>query len=82
MFIKSKFDKDVIETLFIQEMLKRNYLASTIIYPSQCHTKEIIDDYLQNVQEVFQIIRSLINKNQIQNALESNVRSDSFKRLT
>ncbi len=80
--IKSKHDKDVIDTLFIQEMLKRNYLASTIIYPSQCHTKEIIDDYLQNVQEVFQIIKSLINKNQIQNALESNVRSDSFKRLT
>ena len=77
--IKSKFDKDVIETLFIQEMLKRNYLASTIIYPSQCHTKEIIDDYLQNVQEVFQIIRSLINKNKVQNALESNVRSDSLK---
>lgn len=80
--IKSEKDKDLIETLFTQEMLKRNYLASTIIYPSQCHTEEIIDNYLINVKEVFEIIKSTIDKNDFLNVLESNTRSDSFKRLT
>ncbi len=45
-----------IATLFIQEMLKRGYLASTSLYVTYAHTIEIANKYLANVDEVFEIM--------------------------
>ena len=69
-------------TLFIQEMLHRGYLASTSVYVSNAHTKEIIEEYLENVDEVFKLISLAIKKNNVKKLLKTSVRSDSFKRLT
>jgi len=69
-------------TLFIQEMLHRGYLASTSVYVSNAHTKEIIEEYLENVDEVFKLISLAIKKNNIKKLLKTSIRSDSFKRLT
>ena len=38
-------------TLFIQEMLKRGYLAATSVYVSYAHNKEIIESYLKATDE-------------------------------
>lgn len=70
-----------IVTLFIQEMLKRGYLASTSIYVTYAHTIEIANKYLENVDEVFEIMSDAINNNKVLDLLETEVRTDMFKRL-
>lgn len=79
--ISSK-NKDLIDTLFIQEMLTKGYVASTSIYPSQCHTTQIVDEYLLCVKEAFQVIKTAIDNDTLINCLDTEPRSDSFKRLT
>ena len=69
-------------TLFTQEMLKRGYLAAGSVYVSYAHTKEIIDTYLQAVDEVFAIMTSAIRNNTIFQKLETKVKVEGFKRLT
>ena len=70
-----------IATLFIQEMLKRGYLASTSIYVTYAHTIEIANKYLESVDEVFKIMSDAINNNKVLDLLETEVRTDMFKRL-
>ena len=60
-----------IATLFIQEMLKRGYLASTSIYVTYAHTIEIANKYLENVNEVFEIMSDAINNNKVLDLLET-----------
>ena len=74
-------DNNLIETLFIQEMLKRGYLASTSVYITYAHTIEIANKYLENVDEVFEIMSDAINNNKVLDLLETEVRTDMFKRL-
>jgi glutamate-1-semialdehyde aminotransferase len=70
-----------IATLFIQEMLKRGYLASTSLYVTYAHTIEIANKYLENVDEVFEIMSDAISNNKVLDLLETEVRTDMFKRL-
>ena len=69
-------------TLFIQEMLRRGYLASTSVYLSYAHNESIIDKYLESVDEVFFIMSSAIENKEIDQLLETKIRSDSFNRVT
>jgi glutamate-1-semialdehyde 2,1-aminomutase len=69
-------------TLFIQEMLRRGYLASTSVYLSYAHNESIIDKYLESVDEVFFIMSSAIENKEIDQLLETKTRSDSFNRVT
>jgi glutamate-1-semialdehyde 2,1-aminomutase len=69
-------------TLFIQEMLKRGYLAATSVYLSSAHTKDIIHKYLESVDECFFILSKAIENNNENDLLETKLRSDSFKRIT
>lgn len=71
-----------LKTLFTQEMLKRGYLASTSVYVSYSHTDEIIERYLENVDEVFKTISSGIEKNNVKKMLEGPVSHSGFQRLT
>ena len=68
-------------TLFIQEMLKRGYLAANSVYLSYSHTKQIIDEYLISVDEVFSIMSEAIQSDKIENLLETSIKQESFKRL-
>jgi glutamate-1-semialdehyde 2,1-aminomutase len=74
-------NNNAIATLFIQEMLKRGYLASTSLYVTYSHTIEIVDKYLENVDKVFKIIVNAINSGKVLDLLETEVRTDMFKRL-
>jgi len=69
-------------TLYIQEMLKRGYLASSSVYVSTAHTIEIVDQYLNAADEVFSILAKAINNKTIDSLLETKIRSDAFIRLT
>ena len=46
------------KTLITQEMLKENFLASNAFYASTCHSKEILDIYFQNLDEIFSKIKN------------------------
>jgi len=72
---------NAIATLFIQEMLKKGYLASTSVYVTYAHTIEIANKYLENVDEVFKIMSDAIKNDKVIELLETEVRTDMFKRL-
>ena len=74
-------DNPAIVTLFIQEMLKRGYLAATSVYVSQAHTMRIVEDYLMAADEVFSLIAKAINSDTVKSKLETRVKSETFKRL-
>ena len=82
--MKLEYDNfnDSILTLFTQEMLKRGYLAAASVYVSSAHTDAIVDQYLDQVDEVFGMISYAIKSNTVTEKLETKVRSDSFSRLT
>ncbi len=72
----------LIKTLFTQEMLKRGYLASNLIYLSYAHTKEIIDKYSEEAFSIFQKIKKAQNAGSLQNLLEGPICHSGFTRLT
>ncbi|MBU1895846.1 aminotransferase class III-fold pyridoxal phosphate-dependent enzyme [Patescibacteria group bacterium] len=71
-----------IKTLFIQEMLKRGYLASLTVYVSFAHKESHIKKYLNTVDEVFGIIKKAIDDNSVDKLLEGPVAHSGFDRLT
>lgn len=71
-----------IKTLFTQEMLKRGYLASLIVYVSFSHTKEHVEKYLIAVDRVFGIISKAIKTRNVKKLLAGPVAQQGFKRLT
>lgn len=78
MAIKEK-DQMVLKTVFIQEMLKRGYLVSTVIYISYAHKKKIVDKYLKDAEEVFQYISQY--KYKLGDILDDEVGHSGFQRL-
>jgi glutamate-1-semialdehyde 2,1-aminomutase len=75
-------ENELIMTFFTQEMLKRGYLAASSIYVSMAHSADIVDQYLQAVDEVFGFIKKAIDAGNLKDLLESSPRSDAFSRLT
>ena len=69
------------KTLLTQEMLKRGFLASTTCYLSTAHTEEIIWNYLDNLDKVFELIAYNIEKNSFKDSLEGPVCHNGFNRL-
>lgn len=82
--MKLKYDKlnAAVTTLFIQEMLKRGYIAAASVYVSYAHTDNIVERYLEAVDEVFALISEAVKTNTIMQKLETNIKEDGFKRLT
>ena len=84
--ITFKFDDDAdaqaLMTLFTQEMLKRGFLASKSVYVSYSHTYELISSYLENVDEVFGIVKRSIDMHTTEKLLDGPVAHEGFKRLT
>ncbi len=71
-----------IKTLFTQEMLKRGYLASTSVYISYSHTEKHVNNYLNKVDEVFEIVKKAIEEDKVLDMLEGPVCHSGFQRLT
>ncbi|WP_422007611.1 aminotransferase class III-fold pyridoxal phosphate-dependent enzyme [Roseivirga pacifica] len=78
--IKHK-EAQVLKTYFTQEMLKRGYLASTVLYTSIAHTEEGLKNYLEVCGLVFDDIQNIINQGSFDNVLEGPVSHSGFKRL-
>lgn len=72
----------VYKTFFVQEMLKRGYIASNAFYTSYAHSKELIEEYLENVDDVFRMIAEIDRKDEtVESYLEGPVCHSGFGRL-
>lgn len=72
----------VYKTFVTQEMLKRGYLASNAFYTSFAHSPEIIEEYLENIGEVFMEIGKAIQAHEkVEDKLLGGVCQSGFGRL-
>jgi glutamate-1-semialdehyde 2,1-aminomutase len=71
----------VIKTVFTQEMLKRGFLASNVIYVSLAHNTSIVQQYLSAANDVFSLITQAVTNKQLDKILQGPVCHSSFKRL-
>ena len=69
------------KTLITQEMLKKDYLASHIFYPSIAHSTDLIDRYIADLQPVFELIARCEAGESVDDFLEGPVCHSTFSRL-
>ncbi len=69
------------KTIMTQEMLKRGFLASNIVYVSTAHTKEVLSAYTSALDEVFGIIKECEDGIDVQTVLNGPICHAEFKRL-
>lgn len=70
------------KTYFTQEMLKRGFLASTMLYASYAHKEDVIKLYLEMCEEVFaQIDKIHCENGRIEDYLDGPVCHAGFERL-
>ena len=69
------------KTLFVQEMLKRGFLASNIFYASLAHTDAHVRKYAKAVDEVFGIIAKARREGGVGKLLKGPVAHTGFQRL-
>lgn len=76
------FEEDHIvkSTFFNQEMLKRGYLVNNRLCTTHAYNEKIINKYLDNVYDVFNLI-SYYEKKGIDLPLQGPLRHETFKRL-
>ena len=70
------------KTIFTQEMLKKGFLASNVIYFSLSHTNKIIDRYYSACQEVLDKIENHSKEGKLINLLDGEISHTGFQRLT
>jgi glutamate-1-semialdehyde aminotransferase/spore coat polysaccharide biosynthesis protein SpsF (cytidylyltransferase family) len=69
------------KTYITQEMLKRGYFASNSVYVCIDHTKGLVDQYIDNLNDIFSIIVECEQGKDINSLLEGPVCHTGFKRL-
>ncbi len=69
-------------TFFIQEMLKKNILASDRCYANLKHTSKVLDLYKKACEDVFQKISRLENNGNLKDHLDGPIKQMGFARLT
>ena len=74
-------DPLLVKTVLTQEMLSRGFLASTVVYLSSAHTKDIILHYSDNIREVSGLIKRAIHEGTLKSLLKGPVCHSTFGRL-
>lgn len=69
------------KTIVTQEMLKKGYLASNSVYVCIDHTKDVVDEYLFNLDPIFALIKECEEGRAVSSILEGPVCHGGFKRL-
>ena len=70
-----------LKALFIQEMLEKGFLASTLFYAMYAHQSWHINTYLKAVDETFGVIAEAVNTDSIEKRLKGKPANPGFKRL-
>ena len=75
-------DAKKFSTYLTQDFLKKGFLANNNFYASTSHSKDIIDNYTEVLEEIFQKIEACIKGDEdINRLLKGPVSHDTFKRL-
>ena len=75
-------DAKKFSTYLTQDFLKKGFLANNNFYASTAHSKDIIDNYTEVLEEIFQKIEACIKgDDDINRLLKGPVSHDTFKRL-
>ena len=69
------------KTLITQEMLKKGYLAATSCYTCTSHSHEVVDAYIERLDDIFSLISKCEDGLPITTLLEGPVCHSGFKRL-
>ncbi len=69
------------KTLITQEMLKKGFLASNLLFVSTAHTNGVINEYFDKLYDVFKLIKNCQTKKSVLQSLEGPVCHSGFKRL-
>ena len=77
---KSKYHQEY-KTFITQEMLKKNILATTTVYVSIAHSKNLINRYLKILDDLFKIISRCEKGEDIFVYLENKTSETDFARL-
>ncbi|NCU33182.1 MAG: aminotransferase class III-fold pyridoxal phosphate-dependent enzyme [Candidatus Moranbacteria bacterium] len=79
------FDDSVHPTMkayYVQEMLKKGFLASNLFYSMYAHTNNCVDQYVKATKDVFKKMTLLIKQKKLNAALRGAPASSGFRRLT
>lgn len=68
-------------TYFTQEMLKKGFLAGSGFYAMYAHTDDTVKQYLSACEEVFTQLKQHIEKNDVQEQLQSQIAQSGFGRI-
>ena len=71
-----------LRTLYTQLMLRRGFLAGTMIYPTLAHTEDVVTGYGAAIDEVFSEIADICEKDEIKKRLDGPAAHSGFSRLT
>ncbi len=69
------------KTFITQEMLKKNILASNLVYVATSHNKNEIDRYFYEFEKIIKLIKSFEEDENTRNILDNKIANQSFKRL-
>lgn len=69
------------KALFVQLMLEKGFLASTIFYAMYAHNEECINSYLNAVNEIFSKLVDIYKKGRLEKELKGKPATAGFKRL-
>jgi len=69
------------KTIITQEMLKRGYLASNLVYVCTEHSSEILDGYFEALDYVFGLISQCEQGRSVDDLLDGELCHSGFKRL-
>lgn len=71
----------VYKTMYTQLMLKKGFLASTVLYSSLAHNDKIISEYLEATEETFSNIQGMNKEGNVEDFLEGPICHSGFQRL-
>jgi glutamate-1-semialdehyde 2,1-aminomutase len=81
-FVFKTDDPQAVKALFVQLMMERGYLATTMYYPMLAHTDGHVDGYLEACQDVFGELAVHLRNGTLRQAMKGRPATDGFKRLT
>jgi len=70
-----------IKALFVQLMLQKGFLASTLFYAMFAHQNEHVNLYGEAIDEVFEQLKKIIEMKQVDKYMEGQASVEGFKRL-
>ncbi len=69
------------KTFITQEMLKKNFIAANTIYVCINHTKDLVDNYISELDPLLKVIEECENGKDINDLLDGPISHDGFARL-